>query len=258
MKDDSVTHHYDEVFYRYQREGSLKSARLVLPVVHAEYPIKSVLDVGCGAGAWLRAHHELGVPETVGVDGEYVDRSVLLIAQSDFQPRDITEPFNLARQFDLVECLEVAEHVPTARSAMLIDNVVRHGRRVLFSAAVPGQGGEDHINEQACEFWRDLFAARGYRLFDFVRPRIVQRQEVESWYRYNTLFFAHDSTVDTLSAEVQATRVPEAQAIRDYSPLVYRARKFLLKHLPIDAVSKLAVWKHEQAIRAMRNRGRSS
>ena len=62
----------------------------------------------------------------------------------------------------------------------------------------------------------------------------------------------------TLSAEVQATRVPEAQAIRDYSPLVYRARKFLLKHLPIDAVSKLAVWKHEQAIRAMRNRGRSS
>lgn len=258
MTESHPAHRYDEIFYRYQREGSLRSARLVLPLIHAEIAPRSALDVGCGAGAWLSAHRELGVADGLGVDGDYVDRSVLLIDESAFQPRDITQPFDLNRQFDLVQCLEVAEHVPTALSDVLVDNIVRHGSRVLFSAAVPGQGGEDHINEQPSEFWRDRFAARNYRLFDFVRPKIMQLEAIESWYRYNTLFFVHDKEIKSLSPAVLATRVPDSASIRDYSPLGYRLRKLLLRQLPARAVSQLAVWKHEHAIKVMRDRADAS
>ncbi len=252
LAEDRSLHQYDQLFYRYQREGSLRSARRVLPLVHAELCAASVLDVGCGAGAWLCAHRELGCQDIVGVDGHYVDRSVLLFGQERFLPHDITQPIDLGRQFDLIQCLEVAEHIDPARSETLVDNLVRHGRRVLFSAAVPGQGGEDHINEQPYGYWRDLFAARGYRLFDFVRPQIVPMADVEAWYRYNTLFFAHDAEIAGLAPAVSLTRVGDRDAIQDFAPLSYRLRKLLVRQLPHRAVSRLAVWKHQRAVRKLR------
>lgn len=254
MSQDPL-HHYSALFYRYQREGSLRSARETLPVLTRTMPLTSVLDVGCGAGAWLAAYGELGVADRRGVDGDYVDRSLLLMEAECFHPQDISQRFDLGRRFDIVQCLEVAEHVPPASSQTLVDNIVRHGNRVLFSAGVPGQGGEDHINEQPLEYWRDRFAERGYRLFDFVRPRIADNGAVEPWYRYNLMFFAHDSVVDSLPVDVQVTRVPEGHAVVDPSPLAYRLRKALLRQLPIPTVTALAKWKHRRAVRALAQRG---
>lgn len=245
-------HHYDELFYRYQREGSLRSARNVLPHLKRTVPYASVLDVGCGAGAWLAAHGEQGVSDIVGIDGDYVDRSVLLFDRQRFRPQNIIQRFDLGRRFDLVQCLEVAEHVPTEASASLVENLVRHGSSVLFSAAVPGQGGEDHINEQHYEFWRDLFAVHGYRLFDFLRPLVSGNMVVEPWYRYNLLFFVHDSEIAGLSAGIKASRVPDEQAIRDWSPLGYRIRKLLLRQLPPAAVTRLSIWNYRRAVSALR------
>jgi len=245
---------YDSLFYEYQREGSARSARALLPMVVDTLDVKSVLDVGCGAGAWLAAYRTLGATDCIGVDGDYVDRALLLIDQGMFRPRDITKSFDFERQFDLVQCLEVAEHVPRHACDTLIDNIVRHGRKVLFSAAVPGQGGEGHINEQPYEFWRDMFASRGYRLFDFVRPKTDGNQAIEPWYRYNVMFFAHDSIAGRLPPEIASTRVPDSATIRDYSPLGYRLRKLLMKSLPDSAVSMLAVWKHKLVVRSLQRR----
>ena len=249
---EPLAHQYDALFYRYQREGSLRSARAVLPLILQACKVKSMFDVGCGAGAWLSAADKLGLKNIAGTDGDYVDRSMLLIDGAHFTPRDISKPFDAGRMFDLVQCLEVAEHVPTASSKTLVGNLVRHGKIVLFSAAVPGQGGEDHINEQHYEYWRDLFAANGYRLFDFVRPRIVDHPEVEPWYRYNLMLFAHDSVIANLPPEVTGTRVADGAPIVDVSPLMYRMRKALLGRLPNSMVSKLAVWKHQRVVQALR------
>ncbi|HRF12087.1 MAG TPA: methyltransferase domain-containing protein [Candidatus Accumulibacter phosphatis] len=226
----------------------------MLPLVIGPLRLRSVLDVGCGAAAWLAGYRELGVPDLFGVDGDYVDRNMLLIDTDRFIPKDITKSFDLGRQFDLVQCLEVAEHVPRQTSDQLIDNITRHGKRVLFSAAVPGQGGENHINEQPYSFWRDLFEARGFSLFDFVRPRIVGNPSIETWYRYNILFFAHQSVVPDLPAAIVAHRISPSAAIADYSPISYRLRKMILRSLPEHAVSKLAVMKHKRAVRALAQR----
>lgn len=242
---------YDALFYEYQREGSKRSAMALLPQVTAMLRIGNVLDVGCGAGAWLAAYPSLGLTDYIGVDGDYVDRSMLLVEPEKFLPHDISRPFDLGRQFDLVQCLEVGEHVPTAASATLVDNIVRHGRHALFSAAVPGQGGEDHINEQPYEYWRDLFAARGFRLFDFVRPRVQDDLAIEPWYRYNVLFFCRDDAIGALPKEVAATRVADAAPVADCSPAAYRLRKAVIRSLPSGAVSKLAILKHKLVVRSL-------
>jgi SAM-dependent methyltransferase len=244
-------HAYDGLFYEYQREGSMRSARALLPVVVRNLGVHSVLDIGCGAGGWLAAYRELGVIDCLGVDGDYVDRAMLLIDASLFRPQDITKTFDLARKFDLVQCLEVAEHVPRQACDILVDNIVRHGHQVLFSAAVPGQGGENHINERPYEFWRDLFASRGYRLYDFVRPRADGSEDIEPWYRYNVMFFAHDSVARQLPPEIVATRIPDNAPVRDFSPIAYRLRKMFMRLLPETIVSMLAVLKHKLVVRSL-------
>jgi SAM-dependent methyltransferase len=244
-------HAYDGLFYQYQREGSMRSARTLLPVVLQTLEVHSVLDIGCGAGAWLAAYRELGIVDCLGVDGDYVDRAVLLVDESVFRPQDITQTFDLGRKFDLVQCLEVAEHVPRQACDILVDNIVRHGHQVLFSAAVPGQGGENHINERPYEFWRDLFGSRGYRLYDFVRPKADGQDNIEPWYRYNVMFFAHDSVAAQLPAAVAATRIPDGARVRDFSPIAYRFRKTFMRLLPETIVSMLAVVKHKLVVRSL-------
>jgi SAM-dependent methyltransferase len=244
-------HQYDDLFYRYQRAGAALSAARVLPVVRQHIGFRSVLDVGCGAGAWVKAHQDMGIETCIGIDGDYVDRSVLLMERNNFHARDITRPFDLGRQFDIVQCLEVAEHVPCESSDTLIDNIVRHGRLVLFSAAPPGQGGEHHINERPYPFWRDAFLRRGFHLFDFVRPAIRDDAQIEPWYRFNVLFFAHQSAIGALPSGVTDFRVLDDGRITDVSPLAYRVRKLLLRCLSTNLVSRLALWKHRRIVDAM-------
>jgi SAM-dependent methyltransferase len=251
---DKDSHTYDSLFYEYQREGSARSALSLLPAVIEALGVGSVLDVGCGAGAWLSAYRQLDIVDCTGVDGDYVDRSLLVIDQDAFHPRDITQPFDFQRKFDIVQCLEVAEHVPPQTSQALVDNLTRHGKMVLFSAAVPGQGGKGHINEQPYEYWRDLFVERGYRLFDFVRPLAAGNEAIEPWYRYNILFFAHDSVVPSLPAQIASTRIRDGAPVPDYSPLAYRLRKMLLRSLPDSAVSMLAVMKHRYFVHSQLRR----
>jgi len=242
---------YDAIFYAYQREGALRSARAVLPLLHEVLRIDSVLDVGCGAAAWLKAHQEAGAAEVLGIDGDYLDPACLLVDPAAFQARDITRPLELGRRFDLVQCLEVAEHVPAAAGPALIDNLARHGDHILFSAAVPGQGGKGHINERPLGYWRDLFAARGFRTFDYLRPRLADRPEVEWWYRYNTLLYVHERAAGALAEPLRRTEIAVGAAIADVSPIPMRARKMMLRALPRAAVSQLAAIKHRQFVRAL-------
>jgi 2-polyprenyl-3-methyl-5-hydroxy-6-metoxy-1,4-benzoquinol methylase len=104
---------YDGDFYNYINEGAQSSARALLPVLLAALPapIESVMDVGCGAGAWLDVWKSYGSRIT-GLDGSYVPAEQLLINSEEFIATDLTEHFQLGRTFDLVQSLEVAEHLP--------------------------------------------------------------------------------------------------------------------------------------------------
>lgn len=231
---------YDQAFFDAQSTGSLASARAVVPLVHDWLHPSSLLDVGCGIGTWVAAWRDAGIDDAEGVDGGYVKADRLLLDPARFHAIDITHPFRLARTFDLVQCLEVAEHLPCAAASTLVDNLTAHAPIVLFSAAVPGQGGENHINEQPPEFWRALFRERGYEVFDFFRHQFADRPEVEAWYRYNTLLFVRRDAIDALPPAVRAARLADDREIPDISPFIYQVRKRVLSCLSPAMVTRLA------------------
>jgi SAM-dependent methyltransferase len=186
---------YDAAFYASQHDGSLRSARVVVPYIVRLMNPNSVVDIGCGLGTWLRAFVENGVAEVLGVDGDYVDRSRLLFDAARFRAMDLTHPASLGRTFDLAVCLEVGEHLPTRAAQALVALLTSAAPVVLFSAAMPGQGGTNHINEQWPEFWERLFGRHQFVRLDPVRRMIVFDTRVEPWYQQNTLLYASRAAI---------------------------------------------------------------
>jgi hypothetical protein len=229
----SFMHEYSEQFYSYIGSGSHSSAAVVVPLVKSVVPVESVLDVGGGNGVWARVWEENGAKATL-VDGDYVKAPLV----EDFQPRDLSKPLDLGRRFDLVQSLEVAEHLPAASAREFVASLVRHGDVVLFSAAVPGQGGEHHVNEQPPEYWRALFAEQDFECFDFLRVHLRDRREVKPWYRYNTLIYANEAGQRKLAPEALQTRVDRVGEAGD---LTWRLRKGIVRLLPRSAVDRIAI-----------------
>jgi SAM-dependent methyltransferase len=183
---------YDAAFYANQKAGSRASAGIVLetlsPIVGE---VGSVLDVGCGAGGWLKAASEIFAGADIfGVDHPGVPEEEMFIPRARFAGHDLTAPIHLKRRFDLVISLEVAEHIPPEKAPTFIDTLADHGDVVMFSAAVPRQGGTGHVNEQWPDYWIALFEARGMAPFDVLRPLIWDDDDVSSWYKQNILLFA--------------------------------------------------------------------
>lgn len=128
---------------------------------------ESYLDLGSGTGAMVNMARKLGI-EAYGVD-------VINGPEHWFFQADLTEPLwigemagpaspELVRRFDLITCLEVAEHLPATAADTLCDTIARHmtrGSILAFSAAAPGQGGEHHENLQPAWYWRSKLHARG-------------------------------------------------------------------------------------------------
>ncbi len=149
----------------------------------------SVVDVGCGTGAWLSVFREHGVTEIEGIDGDWLDLSLLEIPESCFLRRDLTQPIRLARRFDIVMSLEVAEHLPRESASTFVESLASLGDVILFSAAIPDQGGRHHVNEQWPEYWARLFAANDYTHYDVLRRRIWNDPDIEWYYAQNLLLF---------------------------------------------------------------------
>lgn len=196
-----VTMRYGRRFFARQSVPSTHSAEVVVPTLIdllGAAP-RSVLDVGCGIGAWLSVWKGAGA-EVTGVDGNYVDQEQLMIQPSEFHAKDLAAPFDLGRRFDLVESVEVAEHIPVSSAAGFVDSLVRHGDTVLFSAALPGQSGRGHVNEQPPSYWVTLFEKHGFGVFDVIRWRLWDDPRVSPDYRQNLLLFATGEAADRLRA----------------------------------------------------------
>jgi SAM-dependent methyltransferase len=181
-------------------EGSARSAAETVPLVLELIQPASAVDVGCGTGSWLSALQQAGTRDVLGVDGPWADTTMLTIPPEQFMAFDLNKPLRLPRRFDLVLSLEVAQHLPAARAGAFVGSLTGLGPLVLFSSAIPYQGGIGHVNEQWPDYWARLFERRGYVTIDPFRRRLWDNENVEWWFAQNLLLFASRPCVEANAA----------------------------------------------------------
>jgi len=150
----------------------------------------SVIDFGSGTGAWLAAFRAAGVETILGLEGGTPDSTQLRIDQSAIRHANFEESIDVGRRFDLAMSVEVAEHLPDSAAARFVESMTSHADAVLFSAAIPGQGGAFHLNERWPTYWAELFDGHGFECFDPFRDRLWSDDRVEWWYRQNIVLYA--------------------------------------------------------------------
>ena len=142
----------DDEWLRYFGTVADRIARDIAP--------ETVLDVGCAMGFLVEALRDRDV-EAYGVDispyaiGQVVDA----IAPYCWVGR-ATEPF--PRQYDLIVCIEVLEHLAPAEAEDAVANICAHTRDVVFSSTPFDYAELTHLNVQPPEYWAVMFARHGF------------------------------------------------------------------------------------------------
>jgi len=190
---------YDREFYRTMHQQSVYAARTVLAEIFSVCPeIRSVVDLGCGTATWLAVLRESGIRDIQGLDGPWVKEEFLHIPLENFRPVDLENPIDLGRKYDLAISLEVAEHLSPDAAGTFVASLAGLADIVLFSAAIPHQGGRNHINEQWPEYWEQLFQHNEFVAVDFIRARIWNDDEIPNCYRQNILMFVKQNKIGEL------------------------------------------------------------
>ena len=194
------SYNYSPKFYASVDKRASESADLVLVEMLKFLNVESIVDVGCGSGAWLKSSMKLGIKNAIGIDlasslnliqtnpdfEGYLKNKSLTLVERDLV-KDCTTKLPLS---DVAFCLEVAEHLPSNVANSLVKLLTDSSNFVVFSAAQPGQGGTFHINERPLDYWINEFAKCGFDAFDPFRESLGNNRNVPRFYALNTLFFA--------------------------------------------------------------------
>ena len=196
-------------------ESAAKCLKLVRPLVSFE----KVVDFGCGIGAWLHAASTLGATTIAGIEGEWIRETDTLIDKQHIRVADLAkETLDLKKAFDLAMSIEVAEHLPESAADGFCASLTSSASCILFSAAVPGQGGLGHCNEQPLPYWVEKFWKLGYVPIEPVRPYIATDTSILSWLRRNLIMFVDYSHLIRSEALLRYAR-PISDFRLEYRPL---------------------------------------
>ena len=235
MKNKKNKKYLKETFYK-ERDASLRSAEIMFPIVLNLIDVKSVVDIGCGTGEFLKVFYDNGIKDILGIDGSWIKKENLKIPQEKFMQEDLTSKINVGRRFDLAISLEVGEHLPKESAECFIDTLTGLSKVVLFSAAIPLQGGDKHINEQWGTYWKELFDKRDYVLIDCIRKRIWNNENVNAWYCQNTFMFIKKSLIKDFPKLNKEYKDTNEEMLSLVHPRIYlpkaRIYNLLMKYIP--------------------------
>lgn len=199
IKERVISHNdiYDAGYFASIDSSASRAAPIIADSIVEGFGPTSVLDVGCGTGALLHALQQRGVAgkglEYAGIALRYCRERGLDVIKFDLESDKVPFP---GIRFDVVVSLEVAEHLPAAVADRFVDLICSHGDQVVFTAATPGQGGTDHVNEQPHQYWIDRFQHRGFGFLEKQSAqwrRAWEREEMASWYYQNLMLFSRQT-----------------------------------------------------------------
>lgn len=230
----------DGFFYEKRDDLTRLAARRILKILRDQLgPFESVVDIGCGVGTWLSVAEELGAKCTRGIDGPWAT-TLPYKASGTFQidTIDLEKEWKIKGNYRLGISLEVAEHLTEQAGARLIKNLCATCDVILFSAAIPGQGGVGHINEQWPLYWQEQFETCGMDFIDVIRPIIIGESSIPVWYRQNCIIFAKNSIADEYYRKMHDSRKKYAQTVLPVNilppaplpPLVFRPLISVYRH----------------------------
>lgn len=200
---------YNSKFYANRHKNTAHAAKIILSIVQDIAPdIHSAVDIGCGVGTWLRVLKDRGISDIRGFDGEWVNKENLVIPTINFTAQNLTNILPKIREYDLVISLEVAEHLPSDYASEFIAQLTNLGKIILFSAAIPGQGGIGHVNEQWPTYWINLFEEYNYVVLDVIRDKIWNDNNIAVHYRQNILLFVSKDIFYKLKIKSSKGNIP--------------------------------------------------
>jgi len=179
---DTYTHNFESPFE-------------IVSILNKALHPKTVVDIGCGTGTFLNQFKKMGVQKVLGIDGPWAKNDLLYqnLEEHEFIEMNLEGPIKLGTRFDLALCLEVAEHLHEQYADNLITALIQLSDIIIFSAAIPFQGGQNHINEQWPDYWKKKFESNNYKIFDVLRPILWENRNVQWWYKQN-IFIASNKT----------------------------------------------------------------
>ncbi len=178
MKTANSKQYDADYFQRWYRNGGIGgrqrlARKVALAVATAEYhlerPVRSVLDIGCGEGAWRAPLLKLRPKARyLGFDGsEYAiarygrSRNLHLANFADFAQLRPCPPA------DLLVCSDVLHYLPTRELDRGLPGLADLCGGVAFletfTARDAAEGDEDEFQRRSADFYRRRFEALGFR-----------------------------------------------------------------------------------------------
>lgn len=167
-----------------------------------------------------------------GFDNNEMPDNDWLLERREFTKYDLAQPLPLPdAKFDLCMSLEVAEHLDATHADTFIRSICQYSDLVLFSAAIPGQTGINHVNEQWPQYWVKKFMANGFYAYDILRLPFWNNHGVAWWYSQNMLIFARENSK-------YATMLNEKHERKEYIfPLVHPKCLYMYREMYEEALN---------------------
>jgi SAM-dependent methyltransferase len=183
---------YDKYYYeRVVEPEIIRSAPIIAESLVRDFNPQSVIDIGCGTGTLLLELKKRGV-NTLGLEYSQAGLENCRVKGLSVQHFNIESGKAIAEKADLAISTEVAEHLPAKCADKYVDILTSISNTVIVTAATPGQGGLDHVNEQPNEYWIGKFSQRDFQYqkeFTMQLRKEWQEKNTTDWYYSNVMVF---------------------------------------------------------------------
>ena len=200
-----------------------EQAAALADVLRLLYKPAVVADVGCNSGLYLEGFRDAGC-QVMGFD---CDDEALALAAVPVTKIDITSFKPIDFRADMALCLEVLEHIPAEKEDAALLNLCTVSDTIIFSAAVPGQGGDGHINCQPKQHWIDKFEELGFRAAEaeaeYILAQLNGYPGIMGWLRNNLIVFHRQHVPSKFKKRLRlhVVSLPHTQTTKEYLPCAY-------------------------------------
>ncbi|HEX3803725.1 MAG TPA: methyltransferase domain-containing protein [Solirubrobacteraceae bacterium] len=184
---------YNPVLFLFFFGRSIADAPGVVKVVEEVFPeAQTFLDVGAGSGGFAAEVKRTGRRITA-CEYNKVGRWFTGLQGVVSHPFDLNASSpapDVTGKFDIVYSFEVGEHLPPELGRRMVAFIAEHAHQVVFTAAIPGQGGMGHVNEQPPEYWVELFTDAGMQFDEALTSQVRERfhqERLAPWFEKNAI-----------------------------------------------------------------------